>query len=814
MANVVRPGGPLLEFAEDWTPIFADGKREYAYLAEMASHQAIEGGAEFEARTDSGEAVRVRIVFVTAEVLRFQAWLDEEPPLGSPMLVGWVAPSPFPLPSRERATVRVREDEEGVTVESRALRLRVSARPWSLAIADREGRTLYRQRTDDRQIRGMTVLPTGYSRPYGRPSGRDREGCIAFHESFSLEPDERLYGLGEQFGPFDKRGQRIVSWSRDPVGAVTSTVSYLNIPFLFSSRGYGLFVHHSSKIVYELGNPSPQSAAFRVGDPYLDYFFIYGSSPKEIIGRYGELTGRPLAPPLWSFGVWYSRCMYRDREQVEGIVERLRQLGIPGDVVHLDPLWLKARKAHQRDGCDFVWDEEAFPDPEGFVIWLGERGFKLSLWENPYVWRDTEMYREGEAKGYFARSPDGQPARPQENQQETALLDFTNPEAVRWWQEKHRPYLRMGVAAFKTDYGEATPPDARFADGRTGEQVHNLYPLLYNRAVYEVIREERGEGLVFGRSGYAGSQRYPINWTGDAPCTWGGMAATLRAGLSLSLSGISMWSHDIGGFWNPNGLNPPEPTLYIRWAQFGLLSSHARFHGIRGREPWYYGEKAVEVVRRFARLRYRLLPHIYSLAQEAATTGLPVVRPLLLEYPDDPVATSVDYEFLLGPELLVAPVMNAEGRALVYLPEGEWFDWWSGERLQGPRQLRLEVPLERLPLYVRGDSILALAPAMEHTGQRPWEPLTLEVRLSSAARGTVWSPRDRIEVTSEQRGAEVRLRIDGPAQEYELRFVEPRSLAGVEVKGARRVKVRRTKGATVVRFQAEGECQVRGRVVA
>ncbi len=795
---MARPGGPLLEFSDDWMPIFADPRRDYDCLSEITSCQPCEGGAELEARSESGETARLRIAFVTPEVVRLQAWLDREPPPDSPMLVAGTG-TPRRVPP-----VRLREDDAGATVEGRALRVRASRRPWSLSIADGRGRVLHTLRPDDRQLLGPTVLPTGYS--------KDRRGRVAFHQSFSLEPDERLYGLGEQFGPFDKRGQRIVSWSRDPLGSVTSTVSYLNVPFLLSSRGYGLFVHHHSKIVYELGQPSPQAAAFRVDAPYLDYFFIRGPSPKAVIGRYGRLTGRPVVPPLWSFGVWWSRCMYSDREQVEAIVERLRELGMPGDVVHLDPRWLKERRSRQRDGCDFVWDEEAFPDPEGFLRWLAERGFKLSLWENPYVWKGTPMYREGRAKGYFARRRGGGLARPQENPAETALTDFTNPDAVRWWQEKHRPYLRMGVASFKTDYGEAVPPDAIFADGRSGEELHNLYPLLYNRAVFEAIAEERGEALVFGRSGYAGSQRYPINWTGDAPCTWGGLAATLRAGLSLSLSGISMWSHDIGGFWNPDNLNPPDPTLYVRWAQFGLLSSHARFHGIRGREPWYYGDEAVKIVRRFARLRYRLLPYIYSLAREAAATGLPVLRPLLLEYPDDPAAASVDFEYLLGPDLLVAPVMNPEGRALVYLPEGEWFDWWSGKRLRGPLHLRLKVPLARLPLYVRSDSILPLAPGMDHTGRRPWEPITLDVRLGGSARAAFWDPSQRIEVTAALEGRYVRLHLSPSRHRYEVRFREPYSLEGVAVKGAGGLSVRRTGPATVVRFQADGECEVRARL--
>jgi alpha-D-xyloside xylohydrolase len=685
-------GGVLREFAGDWTPIFADIEREYAHLTEVTFCSANESGISLEVRATDGATVRGTIAFVTAHVFRLRLWLEAEPPGDSPMLVA---------DAHRTYRAQFSESDDRIEVSSGAIDVLVNKLEWSIAVRPRDQRAIFEQRWDDRQIIGAITLPTGYS--------RRADGSVQFHEVFSLEPDEHLYGLGEQFGAFDRKGQRIVSWSRDPVGAATSTVCYINIPLLISSRGFGLFLHHHSKLTYELGNPALQTAAARVGDSYLDYFFIYGPSPKEIISRYTELTGRATVPPLWSFGVWWSRCMYRNREQVEGIVERLRELDIPGDVVHLDPLWLKGRKDKRLDGCHFEWDEEAFPDPQGFVDWLAERGFKLSLWEIPYVYDDSEMAREGEANGYFARDPASGPAKPLDNPEETVLADFTNPEAVRWWQDKHRPYLKMGVGAFKPDYGEAVPVDAIFSDGRTGEQVHNLYPLLYNKAVYEVMLEERGEAMLFSRSGYAGSQRYPINWTGDAPCTWGGMAAALRAGLSLSMSGISMWSHDIGGFWNPRLFQPPDPTLYIRWAQFGLLSSHSRFHGVRGREPWYFGQKAIEVVRAFAKLRRRLLPYIYSLAEEAAETGVPVVRPLVLECPDDPVAATIDYEYMLGPHLLVVPVMNPEGRALVYLPEGEWRDWWTDEVTTGPRHVRLDVPIDRCPLYARAGVEIPMA---------------------------------------------------------------------------------------------------------
>ena len=792
---MATPGGALREFADDWTPIFADPKRQYDYVTSIASHRQVEGGVRLEARTEGGETVQAELAFVTPEVFRLRVWLNEEPPADSPMLVEG---------AHRRYQTGLTEDEGGLVVDSGRLKLRLARALWALTVEDADGRVLIEPSADRQLLRTPLALPLGFS--------RDEQGRVAFHDSFSLTPEERLYGLGEQFGPVDRRGQRIVSWSRDPTGGLMAPVCYLNIPFFVSSRGYGIFVHHSSKIVYELGQPALQSAAFRVEDPYLDYFFVYGPGPKEIIGRYTELTGRPVAPPVWSFGAWFSRCMYRDREQVEGIVERLRQLGIAGDVIHLDPLWLKERRSRELDGCDFVWDEEAFPDPEGFVRWLAERGFKLSLWENPYVWLNTEMHREGVEKGYFVRSRKGGLARPLENSDDTVLPDFTNPDAYRWWQDKHRSYLRMGVAAFKPDYGEAVPPDALFADGRTGEQVHNVYPLLYNRCVYEVMREERGEAMLFSRSGYAGSQRYPINWTGDQPTTWGGMAAALRSGLSLSLSGISMWSHDIGGFWNPDNLEPPDPTLYVRWAQFGLLSCHARFHGIRGREPWYFGDEAVDVVREFTRLRYRLLPYIYSLAREAEATGLPVVRPLALEYPDDPVAPAVDYEFLLGPNLLVVPVMNDEGRCLVYLPPGAWYDWWSGERLEGPRHLRLVAPLERLPLYVRGESLLVTAPEMDFVGQREWRPLTVDVRVSDRAEATVWSPDQPLTVEAERLDVEMRLKVSGPPWDYLVRFVEPAVAPEVRTGGdASGLAVRHEDGITVVEVKG-GEFEIRAKL--
>ena len=793
---MTKSNSPLTQFRRQWVPIFADPDSDYQYLTECRSYRRTRAGLRLNALTNEGEAVTVTLGFVTPEVLRVQAFLHEPPPRRTAMLLEKERP-PVPF--------EVTTDAETITLSSSALRVTVRRRPWRISVEDASGKMVYRQQVQDRAIVFQMSLPPGFS--------RDAQGRVAFHECFSLAPDEHLFGLGQHYGPLDKRGQRHVAWSRDSYGTNTTDITYHSTPFLMSSRGYGLFLNQTSRSVYELGLPSAETGAFRVEDPYLDYFLIYGPSPKDILARYTDLTGRAPVPPLWSFGVWTSRAMYRDRPQVEEVVTRFRQLGIPLDVAHLDPLWMKERKKHLLDACDFIWDHEAFPDEQGFIQWLGEHGVKLSLWENPYIYRDTPTYRLALRRGYLVRLPDGTPASSLENG-DAAIVDFTNPRAYRWWQRKHVPHLRMGVPTFKTDYGEGVPEEAVFSNGRSGLQMHNLYALLYNRAVFEVIQRERGEAIVFGRSGYAGSQRYPINWMGDSQCTWNGMAGALRGGLSLGLSGVSFWSHDVGGFINPDNFQPPHPTLYIRWAQWGLLSSHTRFHGVGPREPWHFGEKAVEVVREFARLRYRLLPYLYALAHEAHETGLPVVRPLWLEYPHDPHTPYVDRQYLLGPYLLVAPVFNEEGRCNVYLPPGRWHDWWDGTVVEGPRYLSASggsVPIERLPLFVRGDSLLPLAPVMDYVGQREWEPIEIQVRVEKEARLRFFDPQHPVDVKAQRRGneVEVSLRVEAP-RKLEIRLVEPSPARRVAFEGkAEDTTWENTPGGTVARLRALGPCSLR-----
>jgi len=785
----VKAASTIVELSETAPPIFGDPDRDYDYLALLKSYVEVPGGIEILAETYEGSEANVRYQFVAPGVVRVQ-YVPSRAPETTPMLDGPLPPPP---------DVSVAEEDGAIEISSASLRLRIERQPLRWLLIDGDGRVVAAQEVHDGMLDRYVSFPGGWSH---------LKGVQALHETLSLRADEQLYGLGESFAQLNRRGSRVTHWSRDTYGTNTTPLTYMAVPFWLSTRGYGVFVNHTSRAVYEMGAPSQLACSFRVEDPYLDYFVIHGPRMRDVLERYWGLTGQGTVPPLWSFGVWMSRCMYRDAEQVRDVVERLRALDIPLDVVNIDPRWLEGRKHHERDACDFVWDERAFGTPEEFLGWLGEHHVRLCLWENPYVWRDTEMYQEGFERGYFATDENGEPIATLDNAREAVVVDFTNPDAARWWQDKHRPYLRAGVSAFKTDYGEGVPANARFSNGTTGIETHNVYPLLYNRAVFEVIEEERGEAIVFGRSGYAGSQRYPLNWVGDTQCTWDAMAAALRAGLSLSLSGIPFWSHDIGGFWNNVNLaRGPDPELYIRWAQWGLLSSHSRFHGVRGREPWWYGEEAIETVRRFAQIRYRLLPYLWSSANQSVERSLPLVRPMVLEFPDDPTCQHIDSQYMLGPSLLVAPVFEPGGRVRVYLPAGRWHDFWTEETVEGPCWREVTMPLDRLPVYVRDDSLLPFAPEMTYVGERAWDPLEVAVRVSTEASLRVQGEGVGLAIEARRENGGLALELEGRAS-LKLRFLAPDVREATVSGDAEDVRQERENGSMTLSLRLDGSARV------
>ncbi len=617
-----------------------------------------------------------------------------------------------------------------ISVTAGDITLRLQRDPFAISIrCAGKPAALVETALDDRNVHGLLATP-----PPGVRLGK--EGAQACW-SWALTPGEHLYGLGERFTRLDQRGQQITLWDTDAWGTTTAA-SYKYVPFLLSSRGYGLFFHTPTAVTMQLGTPSERAARVAVDEDVLDLFVHFGAEPKEILSEYTLLTGRATMPPRWAFGTWLSRCRYESREEVEEVARRARAEDVPCDVLHIDPAWLETPDL----SCDFVANETAFPDLAGMVRSLGENGFHVSLWELPYISSAARRYQEAADAGYFLRDDEGQPISadfgPRPPGANThAILDFTHPDARRWWQDQHRPWLRAGVGVFKTDFGEGVPRQAHAFNGMSGSALHNLFPLLYNAAVHEVITQETGRpGMVWGRSGWAGSQRYPAPWGGDPKTDSWSMASSLRGGLSLALSAPGIWAHDIGGFYGP----PPSPELYIRWAQFGLLSPLARAHGTTPREPWEFGQEALDVFRRYARLRTRLNPYLYATAWEAHAHGWPMLRPLLLEFPGDSVAATIDDAYLLGARLLVAPVFS-EAREPVarklYLPEGEWIDFWTDARIAGGTYITRICELDTIPLYVRAGTILPLAPERPFIGDAVPGELTLEVYPGAESRAQV-----------------------------------------------------------------------------
>jgi alpha-D-xyloside xylohydrolase len=532
-------------------------------------------------------------------------------------------------------------------------------------------------------------------------AGRPRMSLFSLH----ARPGERFLGTGERFSRFGLEGSTIVLENNDALGVV-SRRAYKNVPFYVSSAGYGLFIHTSYRTRLSFADISSRAAQGAVESPDLDLFFIGGGSIQAVVANYRGLTGVPPLPPAWSYGTWMARMTYFSAKEAMEVADRLRNGGFPCDVIHLDTGWFKTDWR-----CEWEFSLERFPDPEGFLREMRNKGFRVSLWQLPLVTEGTSLYAMAREKRYIAagtQPPDGSKF----DDARGCTIDFTNPDAVRWYKGLLRRLLKMGAAAIKTDFGETIDMDAAY-HGMDAPRLRNIYCLLYHRAAFEVTREIYPDGIIWARSGWAGSQRYPVHWGGDAAATWDGLAATIRAGLQIGLSGFAFWSHDVPGFHSlPSFMNDrPADDLYVRWTQVGVFTSHLRFHGSSAREPWEYPAVA-DVVREWLKLRYALIPYLLKEAREAVGNGLPIFRSLVFHHDDDPMAWTIEDQFYCGSAFLVAPILNAEGVRNVYLPAGEWIDFWTGELHRGPVMLRqAKLPLKRLPLYVRDGSRIPIYPA-------------------------------------------------------------------------------------------------------
>ncbi|KAL1859672.1 hypothetical protein VTK73DRAFT_7509 [Phialemonium thermophilum] len=520
----------------------------------------------------------------------------------------------------------------------------------------------------------------------------------------SLGVGEKIYGLGERFGPFVKNGQTVDIWNDD--GGTGSELTYKNIPFFLSSAGYGVFIPTSSLVSLEIQSERTTRVNIAVPGESLAMYLIYGPSPKEIIGKYALLTGKPALPPAWTFGLWLTTSFTTEYDEatVNSFLDGMKERDIPVSVFHYDCFWMKGFQ-----WCDFEFDQDFFPDAAGQLRRLKDRGQHVCVWINPYIAQESKLFDEGAEKGYFIKRSDGSVWQYDFWQAGMAFVDFTNPDACKWYQSKLQALVAMGVDSFKTDFGERIPTgDVVYFDGSDPQKMHNYYAFLYNKVTFEVLEKSLGKNnaALFARSATAGCQRFPVHWGGDPYSTFPAMAETLRGGLSLALSGFGYWAHDIGGFEGN-----PDPGLFKRWIAFGLLSSHSRLHGSGSfRVPWLVdpSEEASRVLARFVAWKHRLMPYLYAQALATHRTGVPMLRAALLELPGDPVAWNLDTQYFLGDSLLVAPVFNEEGEVTYYVPRGGWYGVLDGKWRQGPGYVTEQHDFFSLPVLLRPGRAIVL----------------------------------------------------------------------------------------------------------
>lgn len=592
-------------------------------------------------------------------------------------------------------------------------------------------------------------------------------------EQLELGVGEYVYGLGERFTAFVKNGQVIDIWNRD--GGTGSEQAYKNVPFYITNRGYGVFVNHPEMVSFEVASERVSKVQFSVEGEYLEYFIIGGADPKQVLERYTALTGRPAVPPKWSFGLWLSTSFTTDYDEstVTSFIEGMADRDIPLHVFHFDCFWMK-----EFHWCNFQWDQRVFPDPEGMLRRLKDRGLKICVWINPYIAQQSELFDEAVEKGYLIKRVDGSVWQWDKWQAGMGIVDFTNPEACRWYKDKLRALLEMGVDCFKTDFGERIPLDVVYHDGSDPAKMHNYYSYLFNKVVFDLLKEVKGEGeaVVFARSGTAGSQRFPVHWGGDNAANYESMAESLRGGLSLCLSGFGFWSHDIGGFEHT-----ATPEVYKRWAAFGLLSSHSRLHGnVSYRVPWLFDDEAVDVMRHFTKLKCRLMPYLYQAALEAGAKGIPMMRAMFVEFPDDPGCDYLDRQYMLGENLLVAPVFSDAGDVNYYLPAGVWTHFLTGKRIEGGRWVKEKHDFFSLPLLARPNSIIPVGALDDLVDYDYAHDVTLHLfELGDGSSASVEVGSDLI-VTAERKGTRIVVRCTGTGKPWRLYLRGITTIAGVE----------------------------------
>lgn len=663
--------------------------------------------------------LKFKIDFVTPRTVRIRMLTTpvEPKPAASIMLAK--------EPGRD-GSWKVAETNDKIVYSSDYGTIQINKNPWRIVLKDKAGRILSQTAAlSDADSTQVKYTPFCFVK-------RGSDNARRINPVFTLTADEMIFGCGESATGLNKAGQKVNLFVTDPQGPETDQM-YKPIPFFMSNRGYGMFMHTSAPVTCDFGATYIGLNKMFMGDENLDLFVFFGE-PKDILDEYTDLVGKPGMPPLWSFGTWMSRITYFSEKEGYDVAANIRKNKYPCDVIHFDTGWFDVDWQ-----CDYKFSENRFQNPQQMLKDLRSQGFHVCLWQLPYFTPKNRYFSELIEKDMYVKNGNG------ELPYEDVVLDFSNPETVKWYQDKLAGLLNIGVSAIKVDFGEAAPLNGIYASGKSGWYEHNLYPVRYDMAVSEITKKLHNENIMWARAAWAGSQRYPLHWGGDAATTNTGLLGTLRAGLSFGLSGFSFWSHDMGGFVK----STPE-DLYCRWIPFGFLTSHTRAHGAPPTEPWLYDSKRVQdVFRKSAEMKYRLMPYVYAQARECTEKGLPMLRALFVEFPDDPGAWKVDDEYLFGSQILVAPLLESgmTGRT-VYLPEGKWIDYQTEKVYEGGWH-RIEAGSLPIIMLVRDGSVLPHLKLAQSTAEMDWSKMNLKVYSADKkqAEGLVCLPADnRIQV--------------------------------------------------------------------
>ncbi len=692
---------------------------EYEGIRNLLSYKQEGMAVDFVCMSDKGQQVFVKIDICTPDMLRLRCSSSAIVPREEYVVIknDW-----------GNVEFTLSEKNEQVVLETGSLKVTVSKAPFRLAIYDKAGNVILRESNE-----GMRS---------------DKQQTCAF---MRMGADEHFFGFGaaagiggrtgfegQFFNRLDKRGQKI-----DIVGR--------RVAFFMSTAGYGIFLNsiYPYNSTFRMGCEQPDVFSFESNDKQLDYYFIYGPSFKDILGRYTELTGRTPLIPRWGFGT--RQAGYWDQNQIESYARQYREKDIPCDVIHLDSNWLDKGAEYKGKGIepyskgnrgyvDFKWDNRQFPDAAGMIERLAKDGFKFSVWETALVNPDVgEFYDYAAKQDFFVRDEKGSICLVSYGKRgETAVPDFSNPQAAQWWKEQHKPLVDIGVKSFKLDHtGDlGTGTNAIFHNGRNLEQMRTLHRLLNLKTVFEAVADyTKGRGMIWSSIVTAGTQRYPVTWCGDYRLTFEGLQEVVKSMQNMGLSGFGYYAPDV-----PAKRDIEDGHLYIRWAQFGLLNPVCQSWTVL---PWNFGPEVEQSYRYYARLHYQLLPYIYSYARTANQTGVPIARAMVLEYQNDPQVYDKELQYFLGREMLIAPICTDSNSREVYLPAGQWIDYATGTKYQGPENIVYNAPLDRIPIFVKSGAIIPTGAVMNYVGEKPIDSLTLDIYPAGTSSFTLYEDDDQ-----------------------------------------------------------------------